>query len=104
MNKAPLCLYILLSCQKVFADNYQIMQMIKQWGVFGGIYLPFFIAIGYMAFKKRKFFFTDYPILLLTYTALSSIALLKLGQNIGAYLDYFQHLLLMPVIALGLAL
>lgn len=103
MNKAPLCLYILLSCQKVFADNYQIMQMIKQWVVFGGIYLPFFIAIGYTVYKKRKSFFTDYPILLLSYIALSSIALLKLGQNIGAYLDYFQHLLLMPLLILGLA-
>ena len=101
-NKAPLCLYILLSCQKVFAENYQIMQMIKQWGVFGVIYLPFFIAIGYTVYMKRKSFFTEYPILLSSYTVLSSIALLKLGQNIGAYLDYFQHLLLMPLLVLGL--
>lgn len=102
MAMAPTCLYILLSCQKVFADDNVFKQLIRQWVYFSLMYSPFFLAIfNHVKLKKMKAL-SSFPILLSSYFVLSTIALMKLGLNIGAYLDYYQHLLLMPLLLIGI--
>lgn len=95
----PTCLYVLVEAMS--HQNLSIIHCIKQFTIFLLFYAPFFIALIYIL-NTDTTAFHQVPATYKSGILVAIISLLILGCNEGAYLWYFYHLLLLPLVICGI--
>lgn len=94
----PTCLYVLVEAMS--HQQISILHGVKQFGIIFLFYFPFFAALLYVL-KTDKIAFHNVPATYKSGILVSLICLAVLSCNEGAYLWYFYHLLLLPLVICG---
>lgn len=94
----PTSLYVLVEAMS--HQQMSFFHSIKQWTIFIIFYFPYFFALAYVL-KNDKIAFHYVPATYKSGVLVAMICLTYIGCNKGAYLWYFYHLLLLPLVVCG---
>ena len=94
----PTCLYVLVEAMS--HQDISVLHCIRQFAIIIVIYLPLFGALLYIL-KTDKEAFHNIPATYKSGVLVALICLAIIGCNTGAYLWYFYHLLVLPLVVCG---
>lgn len=97
---APALLYIMVGTHAAVA-GFIISHLLKQWGVFFVFYFPLLLALAIILYNRKREAFQLVPPFYWIFIVVSALCLCMIGGHTGAFMEYFWHLLLLPVTIAG---